>query len=90
MSHPYGDPLDENNWFKSSEFCVLLNRLFGVIVSTVALRFSGRSGRYAPAYEIALCALSNMSSSWFQYESLQLRYTQTFPSSCVSICVFTC
>ena len=81
MSHPYGDPDDESNWFKSSEFCVLINRFFGLLVSTIAIKsFSTPSGKDAPPFVISLCALSNMSSSWFQYESLHF---VTFPVQCI-------
>lgn len=70
MSHPYGDPAIESNWFKNSEFCVLVNRFFGLLVSSICIRFSSPSGRYAPPYIVSLCAISNMSSSWMQYDAL--------------------
>ena len=70
MGHPYGDENDEKNWFKYSSFCVMFNRLFGLVVSSVALKFAKPSGNFAPPYVVSLCALSNMSSSWFQYEAL--------------------
>jgi len=76
MGHPYGDADDEDAWFKHSSFCVLINRLFGVVVSSVALQFVPRTGSAAPPYVISLCALSNMSSSWLQYEAL---HYVTFP-----------
>ena len=55
MGHPAGDPDDESNWFKYSSFCVFLNRLFGLLVSTVVLKFFMKpSGNIAP-YVVSLC-----------------------------------
>ena len=77
MGHPYGDPDDEKNWFKYSSFCVFINRLFGLLVSSIVLKFFMKpSGNIAPPYVVSLCALSNMSSSWLQYEAL---HYVTFP-----------
>mmetsp|Transcript_66691 Transcript_66691/g.106000 ORF Transcript_66691/g.106000 Transcript_66691/m.106000 type:complete len:452 (+) Transcript_66691:1-1356(+) len=76
MGHPYGDADDEANWFKYSSFCVFINRMFGLLVSSVVLQFTTPSGNKAPPYVISLCALSNMSSSWLQYEAL---HYVTFP-----------
>jgi len=76
MAHPYGDPNDESNWFKSSEFLVLVNRAFGLLVSSIVIRYTKGSGFDCPPYYYGMSALSNMSSSWFQYESL---HYVTFP-----------
>merc|ERR1719295_176153 len=76
MGHPYGDGDDEANWFKYSSFWVMLNRLFGLLVSTAVLQMKKPSGKSAEPYVVSLCALSNMSSSWLQYEAL---HYVTFP-----------
>ncbi|ETO27889.1 hypothetical protein RFI_09243 [Reticulomyxa filosa] len=76
MAHPYGDPNDEKNWFKSSEFLVLVNRAFGLLVSSIVIRYTKGSGFDCPPYYYGMSALSNMSSSWLQYESL---HYVTFP-----------
>ncbi|ETO14778.1 hypothetical protein RFI_22591 [Reticulomyxa filosa] len=76
MAHPYGDGSDERNWFKSSEFLVLVNRAFGLAVSSIVIRYTKCSGFDCPPYYYGMSALSNMSSSWLQYESL---HYVTFP-----------
>ena len=57
--------------FRNSQFLVFMNRFFSVIAAAVILLFSKQSRVDAPFYMYGYASLSNILSSWFQYESLK-------------------
>ena len=71
--------------FKSSQFLVLTNRLAGLLLSSVILIFCNRNASFktvawrkivsdknwAPLFVCSYSSMSNVLSSWFQYESLK-------------------
>jgi len=61
--------------FKEAEFLVFLNRLSGLVISTIAVSQSSVT-KFSPPYMFLFCSMSNIMSAWFQYESLKFI---TFP-----------
>jgi adenosine 3'-phospho 5'-phosphosulfate transporter B2 len=57
--------------FRNSQFLVFMNRLFSLVVAGVVLLFSKQARSEAPMYLYGYASLSNILSSWFQYESLK-------------------
>jgi len=63
--------------FQNSQFLVLFSRTLASLVSGVILLFLSKvknvkSKSTAPFYVYSFCSLSNIMSSWFNYESLKL------------------
>ena len=70
MTQSYGG--DKNSeQFKESEFLVFMNRLSAMVLSGtwILLRRQGKHG--APFYKFSYSSLSNILSSWCQYEALK-------------------
>lgn len=58
--------------FPSPSFCVFSNRFLAIIIAyVVCLRVHGTVRCTAPAWAFLPCAISNTTSSWAQYSSLQ-------------------
>ena len=58
--------------FPSPSFCVFSNRFLAIIIAyLVCLRVHGTVQCSAPAWAFLPCAISNTTSSWSQYSSLQ-------------------
>lgn len=70
--------------FKDSQFLVLVNRVLAFVFALIAIFFNEYSGQtksrkvlrsraylIAPLYEFVYCSLSNVLSSWCQYEALK-------------------
>jgi adenosine 3'-phospho 5'-phosphosulfate transporter B2 len=58
--------------FPSPSFCVFSNRFLAIIIAyVVCLRVHGTVQCSAPAWAFLPCAVSNTTSSWAQYSSLQ-------------------
>jgi adenosine 3'-phospho 5'-phosphosulfate transporter B2 len=58
--------------FPSPSFCVFSNRFLAIIIAyVVCLRVHGTVRCSAPAWAFLPCAISNTTSSWAQYSSLQ-------------------
>jgi adenosine 3'-phospho 5'-phosphosulfate transporter 1 len=70
-------------YFKDAQFLVLINRLFAFVISIMLLMVnafqkdkenydvSPKAYVMAPLYEFVFCSLSNVISSWCQYEALK-------------------
>ncbi|PAA82921.1 hypothetical protein BOX15_Mlig022837g1 [Macrostomum lignano] len=56
--------------FRDSQFLVFANRLLSGLLAVVALRLISRTPHRAPAFEYTWSSLSNVLSSWCQYEAL--------------------
>lgn len=63
----------EGEMFKDSQFLVLANRLLAFILSgfIILVRSSTQPKHIAPLYKYSFASLSNIMSSWFQYEALK-------------------
>lgn len=57
--------------FTNSQFLVLINRILALIVAGVYLLSSRHPGHSAPSYKYSYSSLSNILSSWCQYEALK-------------------
>lgn len=70
MTHKYGDG-DQAVRFSNSEFLVFMNRVVALIVSGLYIQIT-RSGQWnGPFYRYSFTSLSNICSSWCQYEALK-------------------
>ena len=69
----YADSVGKTGQFKDSEFLVLVNRIVGFTVSlTYLILCPTQQPRHrVPLYKYSYSSLSNIMSSWFQYESLK-------------------
>ncbi|RWS09187.1 adenosine 3', partial [Dinothrombium tinctorium] len=90
-----GDQIARKIHFRDSQFLVLVNRILAFIFALVAIILSAklfkkpnyspltRSKVYsiAPLYEFVFCSLSNILSSWCQYEALKF---VNFPTQVLS------
>lgn len=84
INHKYSFP-DSVIRFRDSQFLVLANRVLALVFSMIALLFmrtrkqgngylemsNTRVYLIAPLYEFSYCSLSNVLSSWCQYEALK-------------------
>lgn len=71
MTHRYGEDPVSSVRFKNSEFLVFMNRIAAFIVAGFYIRVT-RSGQWnGPFYRFSFTSLSNICSSWCQYEALR-------------------
>lgn len=73
----------ETIYFRDSQFLVLVNRILALLFALVAVWLERRKSDLskkaiahktyliAPLYEFSFCSLSNVLSSWCQYEALK-------------------
>lgn len=57
--------------FHDSQFLVLVNRVSALAVAVARLRYTRRPLVAAPLYKFAYCSLTNVVSTWCQYEALK-------------------
>ncbi|XP_038066385.1 adenosine 3'-phospho 5'-phosphosulfate transporter 1-like isoform X2 [Patiria miniata] len=72
MKHEYGK--DENNpgeKFTNSQFLVFMNRILAFSAAGVIILVTRQPRHTAPLYRYSYCSLSNIMSSWCQYEALK-------------------
>ncbi|XP_001599843.1 adenosine 3'-phospho 5'-phosphosulfate transporter 1 [Nasonia vitripennis] len=77
MTQEYNDGNGNKGHFKDSQFLVFINRVLAVVISAVCLLIIRQPPHSIPLYKYAFCSLSNVLSSWCQYEAL--KYV-SFPS----------
>ena len=78
MKHEYGK--DDNNpgeKFENSQFLVFMNRILAFASAGLIILLTRQPRHVAPMYKYSYCSLSNILSSWCQYEAL--KYV-TFPT----------
>lgn len=75
--------------FTNSQFLVFSNRILALCVSGVYLAFTPQPRHAAPFYKYSYASLSNVMSSWCQYEALKFVSfpTQVLAKSCKVIAV---
>ena len=78
MTRRYGDVIDadgvvteEGEQFQNSQFLVFINRVLAWVVAGVYIKLQPQPRHGSPMYKYSFCALSNIMSSWFQYEALK-------------------
>ncbi|XP_072023980.1 adenosine 3'-phospho 5'-phosphosulfate transporter 1-like isoform X2 [Amphiura filiformis] len=72
MAHEYGK--DDNNpgeKFKNSQFLVFMNRVLALSAAGLVMMLTKQPRHVAPLYKYSYCSLSNILSSWCQYEALK-------------------
>lgn len=78
MTRRYGDVIDadgvvteEGEQFQNSQFLVFVNRVLAWVVAGIYIKLRPQPRHGSPMYKYSFCALSNIMSSWFQYEALK-------------------
>jgi len=64
----------DGHTFKDSQFLVFINRALALVIAWVYLSMYEpltSKSKEAPLHKYSYCALSNILSSWFQYEALK-------------------
>ncbi|XP_047133559.2 adenosine 3'-phospho 5'-phosphosulfate transporter 1 [Hydra vulgaris] len=69
MTQKYGEPPNDVR-FQNSEFLVFMNRVLALVISAVYIFVTGPNWK-APFYKFLYSSLSNICSSWCQYEALK-------------------
>jgi adenosine 3'-phospho 5'-phosphosulfate transporter B2 len=67
--------------FKDAEFLVFCNRIAGLVIGRIGMEMTGPHDNFAPPFSFSFCSMSNILSSWFQYEALKFI---TFPMQVLS------
>ncbi|XP_047430266.1 adenosine 3'-phospho 5'-phosphosulfate transporter 1 [Mugil cephalus] len=73
MTRSYGatTPTEEGERFKDSQFLVFMNRILALTVSGLWCLLFKQPRHGAPMYKYSFASLSNIMSSWCQYEALK-------------------
>ena len=72
MTHSYGaTPTSPGETFKSSQYLVFVNRILAFITAGLVLHYQRPPKTTVPFYKYSYCSLSNIISSWCQYEALK-------------------
>ena len=79
MTQSYGEVLsgdgqtviDAGAKFGNSQFLVFVNRVLALLVAWLYIKNSSQPRTTVPTYKYSYCSLSNVMSSWFQYEALK-------------------
>ncbi|EGI66733.1 Adenosine 3'-phospho 5'-phosphosulfate transporter 1, partial [Acromyrmex echinatior] len=77
MTQEYEDASGSKARFQDSQFLVFVNRILAFLMSGLYLLIQRQPQHKTPLYKYAFCSLSNIMSSWCQYEAL--KYV-SFPS----------
>lgn len=71
MTQEYQDAAGNTGRFQDSQFLVFVNRVLAFVMSGTYLLIKRQPQHKAPLYKYAFCSLSNIMSSWCQYEALK-------------------
>ena len=71
MTKEYVDSTGNKGQFKDSQFLVFVNRILAFGVALLYITFRRQPRHKAPMYKYSYCSLTNVMSSWFQYEALK-------------------
>lgn len=72
MAFNYRGTAGTSERFINSQFLVFMNRIFALFVAVAAIIFKRRhSAHHPPLYKYSYSSLSNIISSWCQYEALK-------------------
>jgi adenosine 3'-phospho 5'-phosphosulfate transporter B2 len=70
MKHTYGEG-DSAEQFGESQFLVFVNRVLAFCAAIAICRFTTQPKHQTPLYKYSFPSMSNVMSSWFQYEALK-------------------
>jgi adenosine 3'-phospho 5'-phosphosulfate transporter B2 len=72
MTQKYVNTSGHSGMFTDSQFLVFVNRILAFAIALLYITFSNAVPRHkAPLYKYSFCSLSNIMSSWCQYEALK-------------------
>ena len=71
MTREYTNTAGERGKFRDSQFLVFVNRILAFGIATLYITVVQQPRHRAPLYKYSFCSLSNIMSSWFQYEALK-------------------
>ncbi|KAK9889700.1 hypothetical protein WA026_007083 [Henosepilachna vigintioctopunctata] len=71
MTQVYHSNEGKVEYFGDSQFLVFVNRVLAFVVSGLILMCRGTQKHKCPLYKYIFCSLSNIMSSWCQYEALK-------------------
>lgn len=71
MTQEYEDVAGNKDRFQDSQFLVFVNRILAFLMSGLYLIIQRQPQHKAPLYKYVFCSLSNIMSSWCQYEALK-------------------
>ena len=71
MTKEYIDSAGNVGRFKNSQFIVFVNRILAFAVALLYITATKQPKHKAPLYKYSYCSLSNILSSWCQYEALK-------------------
>ncbi|XP_012275577.1 adenosine 3'-phospho 5'-phosphosulfate transporter 1 [Orussus abietinus] len=71
MTQEYTDAMGNKTHFQDSQFLVFVNRILAFLMSGLYLLVQRQPRHTTPLYKYAFCSLSNIMSSWCQYEALK-------------------
>jgi len=71
MTKDYTDSSGESQKFKDAQFLVFVNRILAFALALLVMMLRPQPRHKAPLYKYSYCSLSNIMSSWCQYEALK-------------------
>lgn len=71
MTQSYVNAEGKHKFFKDSQFLVFSNRALAFCIAAAYLITKKQSRHRAPLYKYSYASLSNIMSTWFQYEALK-------------------
>mgnify|MGYP001545708930 CR=1 FL=1 len=72
MAFKYGKTADsEGENFTDSLFLVFVNRIFALMIASVVVKVKSQLKSSPPLYKYSYSSISNIMSSWFQFEALK-------------------
>ncbi len=71
MTQAYVNSEGKKQFFKDSQFLVFSNRALAFFIAAGFLIIKKQSRHRAPLYKYSYASLSNIMSTWFQYEALK-------------------
>ena len=84
----YEDIAGNKDRFQDSQFLVFVNRILAFLMSGLYLIFQRQPQHKAPLYKYVFCSLSNIMSSWCQYEALKYVSFPTQVITCLTFCLY--
>ncbi|KAK6181599.1 hypothetical protein SNE40_009422 [Patella caerulea] len=72
MKHEYGKTeTEQGEFFTNSQFLVFVNRILALCIALTVIFVRPQPRHTAPLYKYSYSSISNIMSSWFQYEALK-------------------
>lgn len=71
MTQKYENSNGESGYFKDSQFLVFVNRILAFCMSGIVVLCRRQPRHKCPMFKYSFCSLSNIMSSWCQYEALK-------------------